>query len=399
VSEAATLDAIVAVSAVATLMLRRRLAMEHHEPLSGNVARRRLGQPFASLVVVTGLIYLNQVLFTVYVLRVWHGDPSFIARYLPSGWFTLERGAAITALARHFPAPGLLAPTVLRVQAFLELPFVVFGYLTACRWFGVLERARLLVWPVSIVWTATFCLIEWSLRNPFTVDDLVIRLAAAIVVPLWAARLSPVGEERQASAASLLLAAFSVAALGGLVLVVYDTALLYNLGKLGTELPAAGLAAVVLAAARTVASRLPTRAPGRGVDSIASSFGWFLVLFFVPALPVRYGVDFGTRAVAVLAGVVVLVAGCARGVHDAFARFPGKPGPWLAEMSVATLAGLMAAAPAVWLSRGYPETRLLWVAVAFFTVAVLVCAIVERFAPAAAHGRAAHQAPSQERSR
>ena len=70
-----------------------------------------------------------------------------------------------------------------------------------------------------------------------------------------------------------------------------------------------------------------------GVRSVADiGGGWFLVLFFVPAL---------------------------------------------AEMSVATLAGLMAAAPAVWLSRGYPETRLLWVAVAFFAVAVLVCAIVE----------------------
>jgi len=49
-------------------------------------------------------------------------------------------------LARHFPAPGLLAPAVLRVQAFLELPLVIFGFLTACRWFGVFDRARRLVW-------------------------------------------------------------------------------------------------------------------------------------------------------------------------------------------------------------------------------------------------------------
>jgi hypothetical protein len=39
--------------------------------------------------VVTGLLYLNQVLFTVYVLREHGGDPSFIARYLPEGWFIL----------------------------------------------------------------------------------------------------------------------------------------------------------------------------------------------------------------------------------------------------------------------------------------------------------------------
>jgi uncharacterized iron-regulated membrane protein len=40
----------------------------------------RLGHPAVWLAVVTALIYLNQVLFTVYVLRVRHGDPSFIAR-------------------------------------------------------------------------------------------------------------------------------------------------------------------------------------------------------------------------------------------------------------------------------------------------------------------------------
>lgn len=54
---------------------------------------------------MTGLVYLNQVLFTVYVIRVRHGDPSFIARYVPPGWFAIARGPAIDAVARHFPFP------------------------------------------------------------------------------------------------------------------------------------------------------------------------------------------------------------------------------------------------------------------------------------------------------
>ena len=91
--------------------------------------------PEAALAAVTCLICANQVLFTIYILRVRGGDTSFIARYLPDGWFSIAHGPVIETLADGFPFPGLLAPTVLRVQAFLELPFVVFAYLTVCRWF------------------------------------------------------------------------------------------------------------------------------------------------------------------------------------------------------------------------------------------------------------------------
>jgi hypothetical protein len=82
------------------------------------------------LAVVTAAIAINQVLFTVYVLRVHGGDPGFIARYLPAGWFRLADGPTMRAFAGAFRAPGLLAPTVLRVQAALELAFVLLAYLT-----------------------------------------------------------------------------------------------------------------------------------------------------------------------------------------------------------------------------------------------------------------------------
>ena len=203
-------------------------------------------------------------------------------------------------------------------------------------------------------------------------------MAAAIVVPLWAARLPAACDQGPRHGPSGLLAAsFSVAALGGLILVVYDTALLYNLGKLGGELPVVGLAAAALVVARAVAARLPARPAGRGVASIGSSFGWFLVLFFVPALPVRYGIGFGTRSVAELAGLVLLGAACVLGVRDAFAGCPGPRGAWLAQMAIATIAGLAVGIPVGMVTRGYPEARLLLAAASFFTVAVMVCAIID----------------------
>ena len=112
VATAPALSAIIIAGTAAALFLPRR-------PDGDNAAGGRLGPPVLSLAAVIMAIYLNQVLFTVYVIRVRHGDPSFIARYLPPGWFTLAHGHAMEALARQFPDPGLLAPAVLRVQAFL----------------------------------------------------------------------------------------------------------------------------------------------------------------------------------------------------------------------------------------------------------------------------------------
>jgi hypothetical protein len=339
----------------------------------------RLGSPLASLAAVTGLVYVNQVLFTVYVVRVRHGDTSFIARYLPSGWFALAHGSAIDTLARHFPCPSLLAPSVLRVQAFLELPFVVLAYLTVCRWFSpsVYRAALRLVWPVSVAYTATFCLIEWSLHNPYTVADIVIRILAALVVPLWTARLSAEAPETSYGLPGLLVFAACTLALGLLVLVVYDTALLYNLGHLGGMLPLAAGAVVILAVAWVAARQVRDR-PGRGIESITRSFGWFLVLFFVPALPVRYGLGFGTWYVSAAAALLIVTLAAWRGVRETFARTPGGAATWIAQQAAALAAGLCGVAASLLLPAGHAETRLLQTAGAFFVCAVATCALIDR---------------------
>jgi hypothetical protein len=242
-----------------------------------------------ALGVVVGLVYLNQVLFTVYVSRVYGGDASFIARYLPSGWFAMATdNSVLEAVARRFPAPELLAPTVLRVQAFLELPFVLFAFLTVLRWLDRGWYARVarspLVWAAAVAYTLVFCAVEWELRNPYTVDDVIVRTVAAIVTPpliIWLARPEE-GGQRPISAPALAAFAISAWALGYLILFVYDTALLYNLAHVRDRLYGAATALAVLLSARLMADRLPAYGVGTGVSAITVGLRWSLALLFCP---------------------------------------------------------------------------------------------------------------------
>jgi hypothetical protein len=133
---------------------------------------------------VTGLIYLNQVLFTVYVLRMHGGDASFLARYLPADWFELAGGnPVLRSLAESFPAPSLLAPSVLRVQAFLELPFVLLAFATVLRWLdaGLYRRGvRSPLLPLAAVsYTAVFCAVEAAIAAGGVAALTALRLTAA----------------------------------------------------------------------------------------------------------------------------------------------------------------------------------------------------------------------------
>ncbi len=291
----------------------------------GSSRRSRLGEPGLWLAVVTAAIVVNQVLLNVYIIRVHGGDPSFIARYLPGGYFQLgDHDRAIGWLARHFPYPAMLAPSLLRVPALLELPFGLLAYLTVSRWLDDRLYARLTgrsaIWAASIAYSAVFSLVEWDLRNPYTWNDLVIRGVSCIVTPLAIRRMvrrAGCRDWRTETASGLLVFAASAAAIGVLVLTAYDTVLLYNLGRVGKDAPIAAVAACVLVAARLLARRVTASGgPTIGIQTTLVRSG--LALFFVPALPIRYGIEFGTRSMSLLATAVVAagaVVAAVRGVR------------------------------------------------------------------------------------
>jgi hypothetical protein len=398
------LDVIVVVATVATVLAApRALALTGQNRPSAVVSCETHRLPGLWLCAVIAAIYVNQLLFTVYVIRVHGGDPSFIARYLPAGWFALATDSVpVRSFARLFPAPDLLAVTVLRVQAFLELPLVLLAYLTACRWLDPLLYQRLvsspLLWLASAADAATFCLIELSLPNPYTGQDLVIRTVSAVMAPAairWLGATGSAGAGRvrsarpanppQAVRGTLSLLAFlaSAAALGYVVLAVYDTALLYNLGHTGRWLPGVGLALVVLAVARLVARRTANDAPRPGIDVITSSLWWWLGLFFVPALSIRYALGFGAAPIARPAVVALALVAGALGVRDALrqhawrGRGPVPLGAWALEM----VAALLLSVAAGWLAwrrgAGSVEEALLRAAVLASVTSIAVCALLD----------------------
>ncbi|WP_316740105.1 hypothetical protein [Streptomyces sp. MK7] len=414
-------DAVVVVSAVLALARAPRVPAAVRRVLPRPPTGRSV-PPLAALAVVTGLVYVNQVLFTVYVLRVHGGDASFVARYLPTGWFELASGSPVVRrLADAFPAPELLAPSVLRVQAFLELPFVLLAFAAVVRWFDAgLYRAiaRSALLPLaSVSYTVVFCLVEWDLRNPYTVDDIVVRAVSAALTSLLVARLAArdSGVTRTpASVSGLLVFIGSLGALGALVLVVYDTALLYNLGRLDDRLPLALAAAGLLAALRGVAHRLreDRSAPGLAMSFVRHALSRWLALFFVPALAVRYGVVFGTPWLAAGAALVIGAAAClgagrdtVAGPEDATDAAGLRTGRrrtlallLAGRLTCAGLAGAGAAYVAVSLSPGpYYETRALSAGAAFLMTAVVACGVVDvvdRRRPGAGSPAQARSSPS-----
>ncbi|MER5866941.1 hypothetical protein [Kitasatospora sp. NPDC002040] len=369
----ALVDTTVAGSLLAGLLLGTRLLRRPAGPGAGGTVA-----PEVLLAGVTALIYLNQLLCAAYLLRVQGGDTTFVTRYLPPGWFAQPDGNPLVRLvADHLPAPALFAPTVLRVQAFLELPFVLLAYGTVLRrlspaLYRTVLGSRALVRSAALSYTVVFGVVEWDLRNPWTVQDLVIRAVSAVLTaPLLnaLARREP-GADREPGAAGLLLFAASLWAVGTLVMVVYDTALLYNLGHLGGRWPEALLALLVLAATARRQGAGP--AGGRGTAALDAALRRSLTLFLVPALAIRYGVTFGTPLLA--AGGALLTG--------AQALWHRRVRAGLLPLVLGGAAGLAAAYLAVLLvTDTYYESALLRAMATALVVTTLGCALADRLRP------------------
>ncbi|MBD0673385.1 hypothetical protein [Streptomyces sp. CBMA156] len=379
---AALLDGtVVASAAVALVLAPRVLRREAPARRPGRVFGRVFG-PEPVLAAVVALVFLNQVLVAVYVDRVHGGDVSFITRHLPPGWFDVPR---LGPLAARFPAPELLAPSVLRVQAFLELPLVLLAFTAVVRRLDRALYVRLARSPLiplaAVAYTVAFGAVEWHLRNPYTVDDLVLRgLAACLTPPLIArlARSEPgTGGEPGADgqpgadgepARSLFRFALDLWAYGQLMLVLYDTVLLYNLARIGDRLPSAAAALAVLVATRAVPARAP-RPPGPHTAALAGTIGRALALFLVPALAIRYAQTFGTPELAALAGLLVVGAAVRRdasplllpalaGAAAGWAVATLAPGPYYEATLLRSATGALLATTALCALLDTTRTRL-----------------------------------------
>jgi hypothetical protein len=359
---------------------------------------RRRHRPGWWLAVVVAAIFVNQLLFNVYVLRVRHGDVSDLAADVPDGWFALaDHNRLVVALAHHVPATRLLSLTALRIPSLLELPFGMLTYLTVVNWLDP-RRFRQLATPAvlglaSAAYTVTFSLIEWALPTPYRVQDIVLRGVTGVVCAFALPRLNrgpsaPEGTGAPRTAAELIAFAASAAALGYLVLAMYDTVLLYSLGRVGSHLLGAAAAGVVLVAARFAATRLRRRGldrpVGAGLDTLDTGVSWWLGLFLIPALAIRYELGFGSWRLAAVAGALVIAVAITGTLREVAGRLPvgAHPGAvkrtWLGQLAAALLAGAVAAGAGLATPAAYPESRLLRAAVGFVVVATLVCAGSDR---------------------
>jgi hypothetical protein len=384
------LHGTVLVSIVAGLPLTWRALRGRREPEPGRV--RWYGHPGWWLTIVTSLLLVNQVLFTIYALKARHGDLSYLSRHVPRGWFVLADGPAMTWLADHWPAPPLLALSAMRIPSLLELPFGILAYLTLLNWLDPRLYRRLTATPVLALtaasWSITFGLIEWALHTPYTWQNLALRAVSCVVTVVALRRLvrlpsAPPAVAPPRTPGELFAYASSAAALGYLVLALYDSVLLSSLGKVAGHLPGAAVAAVVLLLSRYESTRLRAHEAGPAgptLDTLVTGLSWWLALFLVPALAIRYELGFGSRPLAAAAGLLVIAAATAAALREVYARLPDPraPGRWLLGLVVAVLAAAAAAGTGLRVPADHQELRLLWAAALFVLAATLVCAAWDR---------------------
>ena len=358
-----------------SLRLRSRSPLESVRPTA-------LAHPLTQFLVVCGLLYVNQVLFSVYVLRAHGGNVGFVGQYIGGPWFAIGgRDPLVQLLAAHVHDGRLLSFSLLRVQAFLELPFTMFAYLAVARLYGhrlYVALCRLpLLFAAAISFSVTFSIIELFLPNPWTHDDLALRALSALVTPVYIAWTSRrVGAKREGPTGTLgILAAFAGAgAISYVVLAMYDAFLLYNLGHLHRYASGLPVAIVIAALASFAAARIGGGRAGVASDAALSTLRAFTVLFFVPSLSLRY---WGSHREAAVLGLFLVSTAVG---HGAFAAIARSPSPVRASLQLAfslPFAVLAGGAAAWWAmttvtASALPELVLARLSLSFLCVTIVV---------------------------
>lgn len=277
-----------------------------------------------------------------------------------------SRDPFVRLLAPHVGSGRWLSFSLLRVQAFLELPFTMFAYLAVARLYGhrlYLGLARLPVMlAVGISFSLTFSIIELRLPNPYTHDDLWLRALSALVTPVyiaWTARHAPEAPDGPRGTLGILAALAGAGGIAYFVLAIYDAFLLYNLAHLGLYAVGLPIAIAIAAVASYAAPRLGKASPGN--DAILATLRAFTVIFFVPSLAIRY-------SGALDAGFVLTVAAVLYGFVTS-----KDPLRLLLTSPFAAAAGVTAAYFATRdLSPDLPELVLAVAAVSFLVVTIVL---------------------------
>ena len=135
-------------------------------------------------------------------------------------------------------------------------------------------------------------------------------------------------------------------------------------------------AAIVLVAARFAARRPATVLAGAGMDTLSRLFHWFLALFFLPALALRYGLGFGAPILSTVASVVLIVVAFVRSAREAVSAVRTRA--LLAQMHVTVGAGIAGMYVGFAFTRGSLELRLLVGAAVSFGAAIVTCGALDR---------------------
>ena len=411
VFEATVLFSTASSLALGGWLLSRRAPTSHPHPPSSvsrlglglGLARvaRVLAHPLSQFSLVCLLLWLNQILFSAYILRAHHGSAAFIARYIGHGWFAIDsHGSLVRFVAAHAGDGTWLSPTLLRVQAFLELPFTLFAYLAVARLLGSDLYRKLTSLPVlfltSISWSLTFSLVELSLPNPYTTDDIVLRALSTLLVPVYASRIAkaslPARDDGPKGLLGLLSFLAGAGAIAYVVLAVYDAFLLYNLAHLGHYANGIAAAMLVAGAASAVGPRVDDwlakarreSASSPAIDVCVSSLRAFTLFFFVPSLAIRYR---GHMDYAALSGMLLVGLSLAVGAGAAVRRTLAKDEGALGSLVTLVLAGGAAGIAGGWAAwaaylaaphaSGTPELVLARVALSFLVASIVTFRAVE----------------------
>jgi hypothetical protein len=395
------IDIVAVVSCVAALV---SLGWRAHRPfpvVATPPKPRLLTHPWTLFLVTSALALANQVAFSAFLIAAHHADAGFITQYTGSYYFHVDPDfpgvRTLVAMLGPAGADRWLAPSLLRVNAFLELPFALFAYLAIARLFDP-AAARLimrspLVWLGTVSFSVILSFIEVLLWNPWTVQDLVLRgiSCAFFAVALWllgrrerGTPCFPASQPQARGLVSLLIAFAGAAAIAGVVLVLYDVTLLYNLVHLRGYWGALVAGLVMATAAFPLVGRvdgwmekISSRAPrSRCVEAATSVAASLSVLFFVPSLAIRYGLSHPAGRAC---GIAVLAIAIVYGLGRAAGALGVERPRWLVGLGAGLLTGsicLAAAQPALG-AIAFKEAALVFYAIVFVGPTLVAWRLVE----------------------